>query len=124
MAFPGRIVREAYVALRPILSGWISDPVPPVDDQGEPLATKYFGKWSADAQITAEIQIVGLLIGLFWEVEHSAIYKPTPGLHGIRTDVVLQRRDDVLAALMRFESEFERAMTSGDNAGSSPTAAS
>jgi ppGpp synthetase/RelA/SpoT-type nucleotidyltranferase len=114
MAFPRKRVNEAHAALRPTLSGWTSDPIPAVDDSGQPLAFKYFGKWSSDAQITAEIQIVGLLVGLFWEVEHAAIYKPTPSLHGVRTDVVIQRRDEVLAALERFESEFENAMTSRD----------
>jgi len=110
MAFPKRRVDETHGILQSILAGWTSDPIPAVEESGVPLAYKYFGKWNSDAPITAEVQIVGLLIGLFWEVEHSAIYKPNPSLQGVRTDVVIQSRDDVLTALQRFEAEFANAM--------------
>jgi len=114
MAFPQQRVADAHAILKPTLSDWTPDPIPAVDDSDQPLAHKYFGKWTSDSSITAEIQIVDLLIGLFWEVEHAAIYKPTPSLHGVRTDVVMQSRDDVLTALKRFASEFERAVTGGE----------
>ena len=119
MAFPQGRVEAAHATLKPILSNWTSDPIPAVDDSELPLAHKYFGKWSPVVQITAEIQIVSLLIGLFWEVEHAAIYKPTPSLHGVRTDVVVQRRDEVLAALKSFGSEFEMALTGRKGTGAS-----
>jgi ppGpp synthetase/RelA/SpoT-type nucleotidyltranferase len=113
MAFPERRVADAHDALRQTLSGWKADPVPSDDNDATQLALKYFGKWSPDAQITAEVQIVGLLIGLFWEVEHSAIYKPNPNLHGIvRTSSVLQRRDEALSALQAFEAAFDDAIRS------------
>ena len=97
MAFPERRVADAQDALQQTLSAWKADPVPSTDGSA-PLALKYFGKWSPDAHITAEVQIVGLLIGLFWEVEHSAIYKPNPNLHGAVRSNVIQRRDEVLQA--------------------------
>src|SRR5664280_3024387 len=54
-------------------------------------------------------QIVSMLTGLFWEVEHSAIYKPTPSLKGIARSLEMQQRTrDVLRALRSFEEEFER----------------
>jgi len=57
------------------------------------------------------VQLVSLLVGLFWEVEHSAIYKPNPNLHGVaRSEAVIQRRNEVFAALRAFEVEFETAM--------------
>lgn len=110
MAFPERRVADAHDALRQTLSGWKADPVPSMDGSSAPLALKYFGKWSPDAHITAEVQIVGLLIGLFWEVEHSAIYKPNPNLHGAVRSNVIQRRDEVLGALQAFEAAFEEAI--------------
>jgi ppGpp synthetase/RelA/SpoT-type nucleotidyltranferase len=113
MAFPERRVADAHDALRQTLSAWKADPVPSGDAYLPPLALKYFGKWSPDAQISAEVQIVGLLIGLFWEVEHSAIYKPNPNLHGVvRSNSVLQRRDEALNALQAFEAAFEEAISS------------
>lgn len=51
-------------------------------EQDEPIAIKYRGFWNADDQVKSEIQIASLLIGLFWEIEHSAIYKPGPNLRG------------------------------------------
>jgi ppGpp synthetase/RelA/SpoT-type nucleotidyltranferase len=111
MAFPERRVGDALNALQPTLSDWRADPVPAVDESDAPLALKYSGKWSSDARITAEVQIVSLLIGLFWEVEHAAIYKPNPNLHGVvRSTAVIQRRDEVLSALERFGSAFEEAI--------------
>jgi hypothetical protein len=113
MAFPERRVADTHRALRSSLSSWQFDPVPEGPSSEVPLALKYFGKWSPGARITAEVQIVGLLIGLFWEVEHSAIYKPHPNLRGIvRSDSVLQPRDEVLSALRRFEAAFEEAIRS------------
>jgi hypothetical protein len=112
MAFPERRVVDAHDALRQTLSGWKADPIPS-SDGSTALALKYSGEWSPDGRITAEVQIVGLLIGLFWEVEHSAIYKPNPNLHGVvRSKSVIQRRDEVLSALQAFEGAFEKAIRS------------
>jgi ppGpp synthetase/RelA/SpoT-type nucleotidyltranferase len=112
MAFPRRRIDDAHAALLEILSLWTADPVPGVDGSNVPLARKYFGTWTPDTRITAEIQIVGLLIGSFWEVEHSAIYKPNPNLRGVvESETVIQRRNDVLAALRAFELAFEEAVS-------------
>jgi hypothetical protein len=49
-----------------------------------------------------------MLLGLFWEVEHSAIYKPDPRLSGRANTREMNRlRKDVEAALSRFEDGFE-----------------
>jgi len=121
MAFPERRVNDAHNALRPSLSLWKADPVPASEASEPPLALKYSGKWAADARITAEIQIVSLLIGLFWEVEHSAIYKPNPNLRGVaRSSAVTQRRDEVLSALQRFEAVFEDAIRAAVSVGLAP----
>ncbi|MEO8036913.1 MAG: hypothetical protein ABI837_20965, partial [Acidobacteriota bacterium] len=117
MAFPERRCADANAALADTLSLWTADPVPGVDDSGGSLALKYFGEWRPEARITAEVQIVPLLIGLFWEVEHSAIYKPSPNLRGVvRSDAVLEKRNAVLAALRAFEDELASAIDSATEA--------
>jgi hypothetical protein len=113
MAFPERRCADANAALAGTMSRWTADPVPDVDGSGGSLALKYFGRWRPEARITVEVQLVPLLIGLFWEVEHSAIYKPSPNLRGIvRSDAVLQKRNAVLTALRAFEDEFASAIDS------------
>jgi hypothetical protein len=50
-----------------------------------------------------------MLIVLFWQVEHSAIYKPSPQLKGVVASLeIRQRTREVLQALRAFEDEFER----------------
>jgi hypothetical protein len=50
-----------------------------------------------------------MLVGLFWEVEHSTIYKPSPQLKGVSQSLEMrQRNSEVLKALKAFEEEFER----------------
>jgi len=109
LVFPRSRWHEAEAALRrhEFFSSWKADPVL-ADDQGEePLAFKYYGYCSRNSKLRAELQVVPMLIGLFWEVEHSAMYKPSPELKGV--DVPLQPyRTDVYKALKAFESEFER----------------
>jgi hypothetical protein len=50
-----------------------------------------------------------MLIGLFWDVEHAAIYKPDRKLLGVTREPVMQERThQVYAALRDFEEEFSR----------------
>jgi hypothetical protein len=59
----------------------------------------------------SEIQLVSLLVGLFWEVEHSAIYKPSPRLRGMTKSIEMKRKiAAVETALREFEMEFERLL--------------
>ena len=56
-----------------------------------------------------EFQIVSMLVGLFWDVEHSTLYKPTPELRGVARSLAMrQRNQEVLRSLEAFEEEFER----------------
>src|SRR6185436_18939241 len=96
MAFPQQRLVDAHAALNSVLREWTADPVPGAVDSDPPLALKYFGKWTAAGRIHAEVQLVSLLVGLFWEVEHSAIYQPNPNLRGVaRSEAVIQRRNEV-----------------------------
>jgi hypothetical protein len=111
MGFPEQRCLDARKVLEEILAAWTYDPVPGVAELDLPLAMKWCGKWRTDAKVTAEVQIVQLLIGAFWEVEHSAIYKPSPNLRGaVRSESVLEKRNAVLFALREFEREFARVI--------------
>lgn len=107
LAFPRRRLHEIDTALRQAFAGWTEDPVL-LEDEGETLAFKYWGYCPASGNVVGEYQIVPMLTGLFWEVEHSAIYKPAPQLRGaIRSLKMKEPTANVLGALRRFEEAFE-----------------
>ena len=113
LAFPRGRWLEADHALRrhDRFTTWISDPVPADEEGSEPLAFKYHGHCSRSSRLRAELQIVPMLIGLFWQIEHSAIYKPSPQLRGIELSLeTRQPMSDVYRALKNFEAEFERVI--------------
>lgn len=108
LAFPQSRLIEVDGVLRTTFTDWISDPV--LNDQGTVLVPKYCGKClNVNTKIQAEYQVVPMLIGLFWEVEHSAIYKPAPALKGkAESEPMMNLYSDVVRALSRFGAEFER----------------
>ena len=75
-------------------------------------ASTYYGFCSeASQKVKGEYQIVPMLTGLFWEVEHSAMYKPASSLKGVtRSPEMQQRYREVLNALKAFEEEFEASV--------------
>ena len=49
-----------------------------------------------------------MLIGLFWEVEHGALYKPGERLRQVGISTKMQKHyADVICALSSFEQKFE-----------------
>lgn len=112
LAFPRNRRIAADDALRQRFSTWQSDPVPGFGAEEEPLAFKYNGYCAASTRVRGEIQVAPMLIGLFWQIEHSTIYKPSPELKGVvRSLEMQQRKHAVLDALKAFEDEFERLVT-------------
>jgi ppGpp synthetase/RelA/SpoT-type nucleotidyltranferase len=112
--FPRGRIDEVDSVLREVTTfrEWTSDPVRAHD---QILARKYSG-FCADAssRIRGEYQIVSVLTGLFWNIEHAAIYKPLPRLKGVARSLTMQERSkDVLKALSEFEEEFERLVHEG-----------
>lgn len=106
LVFPPRRLGEVDQLLREQFPSWQYDPV---RDEHRVLAHKYYGYCAVSSKIQSEYQIVSMLTGLFWEVEHAAIYKPSPDLKGIARSLEMQQRTrDVLQALRGFEEEFER----------------
>ena len=77
LAFPRSRLAEIDQELRKLFPSWIADPVPAYREVDEPLALKYYGHCDAvSGRIFAEFKGVPMLTGLFWGVEHAAIYKP------------------------------------------------
>jgi len=110
LVFPSYRREQVHAALLPLLSERTSDPVRGIEPGDVPVALKYFGRCnSALTTLTAEVQIVSSLIGSFWEVEHSALYKTSPNLQGVLLSSRMKARQSaVLSALREFETEFER----------------
>jgi ppGpp synthetase/RelA/SpoT-type nucleotidyltranferase len=110
LAFPRSRLIEIDKELRKKFKDWKADPVPGFENIDDPLAFKYYGYCEeASRKIRGELQIVSMLTGLFWEVEHAAIYKPTPRLRGVARSLEMQERNkEVFAALRAFEEEFEK----------------
>jgi hypothetical protein len=107
LTFPDACFQEAQKVVSGRLAVWTEDHIRAEDQTEPPLALKFHGLWLPDDTFHSELQVVSLLVGLFWEVEHSAIYKPTPRLRGVaRSRAMRTRTMAVLSALREFEQEF------------------
>jgi ppGpp synthetase/RelA/SpoT-type nucleotidyltranferase len=108
LAFPRCRVLEIDHVLRQRFGDWVADPVPPAPGTETPLALKYHGFCSDHCRVRGEIQVMSLLVGMFWEVEHGALYKPGERLRDIELSLKMQHRNaDVVRAIYAFETEFE-----------------
>jgi ppGpp synthetase/RelA/SpoT-type nucleotidyltranferase len=111
LAFPSGRAAEVDSLLRTEFSDWEPDHVV---DNGQQLAFKYNGRHAEFTEnLWCEYQIVSALIGLFWEVEHAAIYKQAPGLKGLGP-VMQEQTSAVNQALKDFEDEFERQIQASE----------
>jgi ppGpp synthetase/RelA/SpoT-type nucleotidyltranferase len=108
LAFPKRRVIEIDEALRDRFGTWTADPVPAAPDNANLLALKYHGFCNSHCHVRAEIQLMSMLIGLFWEVEHGALYKPGERLRQVEISTKMQKHyAEVIQALSSFEQKFE-----------------
>ncbi len=108
LAFPRHRVLEIDNVLSQRFCDWVADPVPPAPGTATSLALKYHGYCSGHCRVRTEIQVMSMLIGMFWEVEHAALYKPGQRLRGIEMSLKMQDRNaDVIRALTAFEAQFE-----------------
>ena len=99
LAFPNYRVEEINKVLRAHYPDWDNDPVLGKDDNL--LAYKYRNHFQVGRyRIPVEYQIVPMLIGLFWDVEHAALYKSGTA---ILSNNMKKRRLAVEAALSEFE---------------------
>ncbi len=110
LVFPFDRLKQVDQKLREYepFQNWTSDPVKYA--RGFVQAPKYYGYCDdVSHHVQGEYQIIPMLIGHFWEVEHSAIYKPTGWAKGADKDHDLKTlRAKVECSLLRFEQEFER----------------
>jgi hypothetical protein len=102
LVFPQRVLSEVDGVLRTRFQGWTYKPIL---DNGKVLAPKYFGTClEASLRMCGEYQIVPMLLGLFWEVEHSAMYK----FKAVAKSKEMQNsRAKVVDALAQFEKGVE-----------------
>jgi len=108
LVFPRSLIDRVDKCLRVHFASWTADHVSGYDEGDENQALKYFGFCSDEDHIYGEIQIVPMLTGLFWQVEHEAIYKPKPEYKSIANSLEMKERtQDVLNALKAFEETFE-----------------
>jgi ppGpp synthetase/RelA/SpoT-type nucleotidyltranferase len=82
LVFPHRLLNRVHGIVRAKFADWKADPI--VDSVGQTVAFKYHGRRSGSDGFEAEIQVVSMLVGLFWEVEHSAVYKTSPSIERVR----------------------------------------
>ena len=108
LAFPSGRLAEVDDEIGKRFESWEADPIS-LGEAELPSVPRYSGYCrDASRSVRGEIQIVPMLIGLFWEVEHSAIYKPSPELKGVATDPEMRRcASEVYKALRAFERQFE-----------------
>jgi hypothetical protein len=116
LTFPHSCFQRAEEIVVSRVSEWTPDPIPAENPTEPPIALKFHGSWNRNDVFSSEIQVVSLLIGLFWEVEHSAIYKPAPNLRGVAKSIAMKARiSAVLVSLREFENEFTRQIESSRN---------
>jgi hypothetical protein len=111
LVFPKLRLEDVHTIIRTKYAEWTSDPV----KTGTPprfRAWKYHGFCSTSARVRAELQIVPMLTGLFWQVEHDAFYKPRdPVLRGAASKPVIRDRTErVYDAFEELEDVLEREL--------------
>ena len=108
LVFPRGLLNQVDDCIKKHFSSWKANHVPGYKEDDEFQAFKYYGACSQDL-ILGEIQIVPMLTGLFWKVEHEAIYKPKPEFKNIADSFEMKEcTQDVLDALKAFEKTFEK----------------
>ena len=108
LVFPRGLMKRIDDCLNEYIQNWDADHVPGFDESDEIQALKYFGYCTNEKRIISEIQIVPMLTGLFWKVEHEAIYKPKPEFKNIARSLEMRERTQmVLNSLKAFEETFE-----------------
>ncbi len=111
LVFPKSRLERVHTTLRSKYPDWTSDPI----RTGKPpkfRAWKYYGHCSTSAIVQAELQVVPMLTGLFWQIEHDAFYKPLdPTLRGaVRKPTVREQTERVYDAFEALEEMLEREL--------------
>jgi len=111
LVFPNPKLDKVLEIVHANYGDWISDPViggtPP-----RVRAWKYHGYCSTSSKVRAELQVVPMLTGLFWQVEHDAFYKPRdPLLRGaVNKPMVREHAEYVYDAFEALEKVLEQEL--------------
>ena len=113
LVFPEARLHELNATLAEQFSDWVPNHVMDAEESGDPLAFTYYGRLDAVTNVFAEFQVVSMLIGQFWDVEHSVMYKPSPQYRGVARSLEMQEcTHNVYRALKEFEKTFEKLIES------------
>lgn len=108
LVFPRRLMKEADEQISKFFPDWNFDPIYRGKPSEEILANKYFGYIDPKKKVYGEYQIMPMLIGLFWQIEHAVLYKPSTSLKGIERDFgISEKKEDIFEAFDEFEKVFE-----------------
>ena len=103
LVFPRRRLDEVDKTLCAHFQDWTAKPLK--DRKGEVLAPRYFGYCEEVSRtLRAEYQVVPMLLGLFWRVEHPAMYKFR---RVANSREMRRRREEVERVLAHFEEGIE-----------------
>jgi ppGpp synthetase/RelA/SpoT-type nucleotidyltranferase len=111
LVFPKPRLQEVHAIVSAKYADWTSDPV----TTGRPpkfRAWKCHGYCSASSRIRAEIQIVPMLTGLFWQVEHDAFYKPRDAIlqGAVSKPIIREHTEAVYDAFEALEAVLEQEL--------------
>jgi hypothetical protein len=103
LAFPNSRLIQVDEVLRKRFREWTPKPVR--DASGTIQAPKYFGYCDeVSRDLRGEYQVVPMLLGLFWEVEHAAMYKFKAASN---SKEMQNHRSGVENSLINFEKGME-----------------
>ena len=119
LTFPRKLRVLADSALRETFPDWTADPF----REGSKLGFKYVGRSAANDTISAEYQILPTFVGMFWDLEHTAVYKRDPALASSRREVIAlkEKSSEAILALIAFEDSVERSFQEGPDSPTGPT---
>jgi len=109
LVFPEDLIPNVNKTITDKFSSLDSDPVLKNNNKENVIAHKYHGKINKDT-FQSEIQIVPMLIGLFWEVEHFTLYKQHPFLKGVINEDLKNKNDEILDSLIEYSRIFEKSL--------------
>jgi ppGpp synthetase/RelA/SpoT-type nucleotidyltranferase len=113
LVFPRGLIQRVDASIRKDFESWTADHVHSYKEGDDDQALKYYGLCPQEDTVYGEIQIVPMLTGLFWEVEHEAIYKPKPEYRSAANSLEMQERvQEILDAFKAFEKAFEKEIES------------
>ena len=105
LVFPTRRIKDVDKRLRETFPRWRADHIPLLG------VLKRHGKLHCDDSVKAEYQIAPMLIGLYWSVEHDALYKPNPALRGVEKHPDMRaKRVELERVLIEFEETFQQVV--------------